>query len=91
MRDATVTVTNELGLHARAAAELVRLAGTFASTITLNREDTRVTADARALLDILYLAAARGVSLKVTADGRDEEAAIHAITKLFADKFGEER
>lgn len=90
MRDATVTVTNELGLHARAAAELVRLAGTFASTITLNREDTHVTADARALLDILYLAATKGVRLKVTADGVDEDLAIEQIVKLFADRFGEE-
>ena len=90
MRDANLTLTNELGLHARAAAELVKLAGKFACVITLHREDTNVTADARSLLDILYLAAAKGVSVKVTADGDDEEVAIKQITKLFADKFDEE-
>lgn len=90
MRDATVTVTNELGLHARAAAELVKLAGKFASEVTLHREDTNIKADARALLDILYLAAAKGVSLKLTADGVDEDVAIEQIIKLFADKFGED-
>lgn len=90
MREVTLTLTNELGLHARAAAELVKLTDKFVSTITLHREDTNVTADARSLLDILYLAAAKGVSVKVTADGEDKEAAIEQITKLFADKFGEE-
>lgn len=90
MREATLTLTNELGLHARAAAELIKLTGKFESTITLHREDTKVTADARSLLDILYLSAAKGVSVKVTADGRDEDVAIEQIEKLFADKFGED-
>jgi phosphotransferase system HPr (HPr) family protein len=90
MRDATVTVANELGLHARSAAELVKLASKFASEVTLHREDTNMKADARSLLDILYLAAVKGVSLKVTADGEDEEIAVDAVAKLFADKFGEE-
>ena len=90
MRDATVTVTNELGLHARAAAELVKLTGKFRSAITLHREDTNVTADARSLLDILYLAAGKDVRLKVTADGVDEDLALEQILKLFVDKFGEE-
>lgn len=90
MREATLTLTNELGLHARAAAELIRLTGKFESTVTLHREDTRVTADGRSLLDILYLAAAKGVSVKVTVDGKDEEVAIEQIAKLFANKFGED-
>ncbi len=90
MREATLTLTNELGLHARAAAELIKLTGKFESTVTLCRKDTNVTADARSLLDILYLAAAKGVSVKVTVDGKDEEIAIEQIAKLFADKFGED-
>lgn len=90
MREATVTLTNDLGLHARAAAELVKLVGKFASTITLHREQPNVSADARSMLDILYLAAAKGVSLKVVVDGDDEDAAITEIAKLFANKFGEE-
>ncbi|MFN0140343.1 MAG: HPr family phosphocarrier protein [Pyrinomonadaceae bacterium] len=90
MREATLTLTNELGLHARAAAELVKLVGKFESTITLYREQPDVSADARSMLDILYLAATKGVSLKVVVDGDDEETAIDEIAKLFADKFGEE-
>lgn len=90
MREATLMLINELGLHARAAAEVVKLAGKFESTITLHREDTNVTADSRSMLDILYLAAAKGARLKVTAVGDDEEIAVDAITKLFAGKFGEE-
>lgn len=89
MREATLTLTNELGLHARAAAELVKLVGEFNSTITLHRPETNVTADAGSILDILYLAAAKGSRLKVTAVGDDEEIAVDAITKLFADEFGE--
>lgn len=90
MREVTLTITNDLGLHARAAAKLVKLASKFKSTITLHRKDTNVTADARSLLDILYLAAAKGVSVEVTADGDDEETVIEQIEKLFADKFGED-
>ncbi len=91
MREARVTVVNELGLHARAAAEFVKLASKFESTITLHREDTNAAADARSLLDVLYLAATKDVSLKIEADGADEEIAIEQIAKLFADKFGEEK
>lgn len=89
MREATVVLTNELGLHMRAAAELVKLAEKFACTITLERADKKVAADARSITQILLLAATKGTSLRVTADGEDEEGAIRGIVKLFADRFGE--
>lgn len=89
MREVAVTLTNELGLHARAAAELVRLASTFRADVKVCREDTGVSADARSLLDVMYLAAGKGVVLKITADGADERDAIARIAELFSHRFGE--
>jgi len=90
MLEAAVRVTNILGLHARAAAQLVRLAGKFKCNVTLTRQDTKHTADAKDILSVLYLAATCGVDLTITADGADESEAMPQIEKLFANKFGEE-
>ena len=90
MLDATLRVTNTLGLHARAAAQLVRLANTFRSDITLHRTDNAVTANAKSILSVLNLAAAFGVELRIDAAGEDEREAISTITKLFASNFGED-
>ncbi len=90
MRKISVRLTNTLGLHARAAAQLVRLASRFKSSIILKRRDNAVTANAKSILSVLSIAASFGVELKVFADGVDEQEAINEITKLFADKFGEE-
>ena len=90
MLEATVRLTNKLGLHARAAAQLVRLSNRFKSTVTLKRVDTAVTANARSILSVLSIAAGFGVELLVIADGIDESEAIEQIEQLFADKFGEE-
>ena len=90
MLEATVRLTNTLGLHARAAAQLVRLANDFKSSIILKRRDTAVTANAKSILSVLSIAASFGVELLVVADGEDETEAIEQIEKLFADKFGEE-
>lgn len=84
-----VTVVNKLGLHARAAAQLVRLAGGFSSTIRLVRPDNKVIADAKSILSVLTLAAASGVVLEVEADGMDEDAAIVAMERIFSEGFGE--
>lgn len=90
MVERLVTITNRLGLHARAAAKLVRLAESFRSSIQLEREDGSATADAKSILGVLMLAASRsGSSLRVSADGPDETAALEAITAIFADGFGE--
>ncbi len=90
MLEATVRLTNTLGLHARAAAQLVRLANRFKSSIILKRHDNAVTANAKSILSVLSIAASFGVELQVIADGDDEAEAIAQIEKLFTDKFGEE-
>ena len=82
-------VVNALGLHARAAAQLVRLAETFESSITLYRDDTGIEADAKSILNVLYIAAGCGVDLRLRTDGRDEIEAADAVGKLFASGFGE--
>ena len=90
MLEVTVRVTNTLGLHARAAAQLVRLANSFKSEIVLTRTDTKVTANAKSILSVLNLAAAFGIELQITANGEDESKAITSITSLFTGNFGEE-
>ena len=84
-------ITNRLGLHARAAARLVRTASGFTSNIRLSRTDGSATADAKSILSVLLLAAARGTELLLTVEGRDEAAALTAVCELFECKFGEER
>lgn len=84
-----VSIVNRLGLHARAAAQLVRSAGTFKSRIRLIREDDSVIADAKSILSVLTLAATVGTTLKVEAEGEDEDRAVEAIVKLFEEGFGE--
>lgn len=85
-----VFVINRLGLHARAAAKLVRLASRFASDIHLSREGARQHIDSKSILGVLMLAAAKGTALVFSISGSDEAEAGAAIEKLFADKFGEE-
>jgi len=82
-------VINQLGLHARAAAQLVRLAGSFQSDIELKRIDNAVVADAKSILSVLTLAAAKSTELELQAEGADEERALKAIEEIFLDGFGE--
>ena len=82
-------VVNHLGLHARAAAQLVRLAGTFRSSITLRRTDSDSYANAKSILSVLALAAPVGTLLNIDVDGEDETAAFEAVTAMFTDGFGE--
>jgi len=86
----SVTVTNKLGLHARAAAKLVRLASRFSSEIHLSREDANQQIDSKSILGILMLAASQGTRLIVSIEGRDEAEAAEAIGRLFEGQFGEE-
>ncbi len=85
-----VCVENQLGLHARAAAKLVRVASQYSSQIVLSREGGSREIDAKSILGILMLAASRGVRLVVSIEGQDEAEAVEAIRRLFEDKFGEE-
>ena len=89
MLEQTVTVINRLGLHARAAARLVRTACAFSSHIRLERADRSASADAKSILSVLMLAASRGTELRVTVEGADEEEALAAVCELFESGFGE--
>ena len=96
MIEKRVIVTNPLGLHARAAARLVHTANRFRSTLRLQRVNdngpagaNNVSADAKSILSVLMLAAARGTELRATAEGADEIDAIAALAELFSNGFGE--
>ena len=89
MLDGTVKVVNPLGLHARAAAQLVRLAARFRSTITLKREDSGAFANAKSILSVLALAAPIGTTLLIEVEGDDEQEAREAVVNIFAAGFGE--
>jgi len=84
----TVTVVNQLGMHARAAAKFVHLATRFESQVRVAR-DARVM-DGKSIMGILLLAAARGSTITITADGADERAAVEALIALVASGFGED-
>ena len=84
----SVTVTNPLGLHARAAARFVHLATRFASQIRVTR-DAKVM-DGKSIMGILLLAAARGTMITITADGSDERDAVDALVALVESGFGED-
>jgi len=84
----TVTIVNQLGMHARAAAKFVHLATRFDSTIRVIR-DSKVM-DGKSIMGILLLAAARGTTITVEAVGVDEQAAVEALVQLVESGFGEE-
>lgn len=87
MIEREVEIVNCLGLHARAAAKLVHLAGSFRSEVILVQDGQAV--DAKSILGILLLAAGKGTWVVVRCDGPDEEEAMAALTALIAGKFGE--
>ena len=89
MVECRVRIVNRLGLHARAAAKLVRAATAFHSTLKLVRLDRPAAADAKSILSVLMLAAARGTELIVTAEGPDERPALDALCQLIGGGFGE--
>lgn len=85
----TFEIVNELGLHARAATKLVQLAGRFSSHIDLKKDGQVV--NAKSVMGVLLLCGARGTCVTVWARGADAAAAVEAIGKLIASRFGEER
>ncbi len=89
MLERNVTIVNALGLHARAASQLVRTANKFESSITLSRTDGSMTADAKSILNILTLAASKGTELRLVTAGPDEDTAMETIAELFEKGFGE--
>lgn len=88
MVERRLEVINRLGLHARAAAKFVHLAGRFSSKVTLSSNGAKV--DGKSILGILLLAAPQGTVLTISCDGSDEEEALEAICALVKDKFGED-
>jgi phosphocarrier protein NPr len=90
MQERKVTISNRLGLHARAAARLVRRAGQFTSDVELVRLDTGETADGKSILSVLLLAASSGTCLVVKTTGEDEDRAADELVELIDSKFGEE-
>lgn len=89
MVERTFTVTGQLGLHARAAAKVVRVASCFESSLRLERKEGGRSADAKSILSVLMLAASCGTELRAIAEGSDEEKAIDELGRLFSDGFGE--
>lgn len=89
MLEQTVKLVNPLGLHARAAAKLVRCAAQFESRIILRNKKANASANAKSILSLLTLAASYGVTLDMMIDGPDERQAAGAITDLFTNGFGE--
>lgn len=89
MIEREVELINRLGLHARAAGKLVRLASDFRSTIKLSNTIVGRSADAASILDLLSLGASQGVTLLLTVDGQDELEAVSAVVRLFEEGFDE--
>ncbi|MFL5237439.1 MAG: HPr family phosphocarrier protein [Rhizomicrobium sp.] len=84
----TVTITNKLGLHARAAAKVVEAAARFQSTILIGKDGD--TVDARSILGLMMLNARQGSFIQVSAEGEDAREAIAAILALIHARFGED-
>jgi phosphocarrier protein HPr len=87
MLKSDAAIVNKLGLHARAAAKLTHLASSFQSDIWISRSGRRV--NAKSIMGVMMLAAGQGSSVLLEAEGGDAEAAIAALTKLIAERFGE--
>ena len=87
MPKADCSIVNKLGLHARAAAKLTHLASGFASELWISRSGRRV--NAKSIMGVMMLAAGQGSTVTLEAEGKDAEAALAALAKLIAERFGE--
>jgi phosphocarrier protein HPr len=83
----TVTISNKLGLHARASAKLTKVAGGFSSEIHMSRNGRRV--NAKSIMGVMMLAAGLGTEIEIEIEGADEAPAMDALLALINDKFGE--
>ena len=83
----TVTISNKLGLHARASAKLTKLAGSFPCEVWVSRGERRV--NAKSIMGVMMLAAGMGSTIEVETDGEREREATDALLQLITDKFGE--
>ncbi len=87
MPQATTTISNKLGLHARASAKLTKLAGSFACEVWISKGERRV--NAKSIMGVMMLAAGLGSEVTLETNGEREQEALEAILALMADKFGE--
>jgi len=83
----TATISNKLGLHARASAKLTKLAGSFPCDVFLSRGERRV--NAKSIMGVMMLAAGIGTTVEIETHGEREQEASSALQALIADKFGE--
>ena len=87
MIKSTITISNKLGMHARASAKLTKLAGSFQSDVFMTRSDRRI--NAKSIMGVMMLAAGLGAEVELETTGPDEQPAMDALRKLIEDKFGE--
>jgi phosphocarrier protein len=88
MQKATVTISNKLGLHARASAKLTKLAASFACDVFMSRNGRRI--NAKSIMGVMMLAAGMGSEVEIETSGADEDRALAALTALINDRFGED-
>ncbi len=88
MPERAVQVVNANGIHARPAAEIVKVAGKFKSHITIARDDLEV--NAKSIMGVMMLAAECGATVRLKADGDDADGALDALSLLIANRFGEQ-
>jgi phosphocarrier protein HPr len=84
----TFTIRNRLGLHARAAALLVKTANKFASEVTIEKDGLEV--NGKSIMGILMLAASKGTKITLKVEGKDSVQALQTLGRLIENKFGEE-
>jgi phosphocarrier protein len=87
MPTASITISNKLGLHARASAKLTQMASRFSSEVHMERNGRRV--NAKSIMGVMMLAAGLGSEVKIETIGADADAALEALLALINDKFGE--
>ncbi|MEM9963754.1 MAG: HPr family phosphocarrier protein [Asticcacaulis sp.] len=85
---ARIDIINDKGLHARASAKFVKTAALYDAQVTVIKDDSRV--DAQSIMGLLMLAASKGTSIELEAEGKQAEAAVEALVSLVGDRFGEE-
>ena len=83
----TITISNKLGLHARASAKLTKLVGSFSCDVWMTRNARRI--NAKSIMGVMMLAVGLGAEVEVETDGADEAVAMDALLALINDKFGE--
>ena len=81
------TISNKLGLHARASAKLTKLAGSFPCDVFMSRSERRI--NAKSIMGVMMLAAGLGATVELETDGAQEQQASDALLALINDKFGE--